>query len=116
MTDTGTDVGFDPEKKPGVSNLLSILAAATGRRPEDLAGDYTQYGPLKADTADAVIELLRPVRERYEELAADPRGRAGHASAWRGEGRGRAGRHPGPGPGGSRVAVPHLTGTRILWP
>ncbi|HEX2119223.1 MAG TPA: tryptophan--tRNA ligase, partial [Acidimicrobiales bacterium] len=72
VTDTGTDVVFDPEKKPGVSNLLQILGAATGSRPEDLAGGYTQYGPLKADTAEAVIELLRPVRERYAELAADP--------------------------------------------
>ena len=72
VTDTGTDVVFDPEKKPGVSNLLQILGAATGGRPEDLAAGYTQYGPLKADTAEAVIELLRPVRERYAELAADP--------------------------------------------
>jgi tryptophanyl-tRNA synthetase len=72
VTDTGTDVEFDPEKKPGVSNLLAILAAATGRRPAEVAEGYSQYGPLKADTADAVVELLRPVRERYQELAADP--------------------------------------------
>jgi tryptophanyl-tRNA synthetase len=72
VTYTGTEVSFDPEKKPGVSNLLAILAAATGRRPEDLADGYSQYGPLKADAADAVIELVRPVRERYEALAADP--------------------------------------------
>ena len=37
-----------------------------------MAGGYTQYGPLQVDTADAVIELLRPVRERYEALASDP--------------------------------------------
>ena len=72
VTDTGSDVAFDPERQPGVANLLAILAAATGRRPEDVAGGYTQYGPLKADTADAVVELLRPVRERYEALASDP--------------------------------------------
>jgi len=72
VTDTGSEVVFDPEKQPGVANLLAILAAATGRRPEDVAGGYTQYGPLKVDTADAVIELLRPVRERYEALASDP--------------------------------------------
>ena len=72
VTDTGADVVFDPEKKPGVSNLLSILAAATGRRPQDVADGYSQYGPLKADTAEAVIELGRPVRERYEALASDP--------------------------------------------
>ena len=65
-------MAFDPEKKPGVSNLLQILGAATGRPPADVAAGYSQYGPLKADAAEAVIELLRPVRERYAELAADP--------------------------------------------
>ncbi len=72
VTDTGADVSFDPDKKPGVANLLQILAAATGRRPADVAEGYSQYGPLKADTAAAVVELLRPVRERYVELASDP--------------------------------------------
>jgi tryptophanyl-tRNA synthetase len=72
VTDTGTEVVFDPEQKPGVANLLAILAAATGRRPEEVAEGYSQYGPLKADTAAAVIELLRPLRERYQELASDP--------------------------------------------
>ncbi|MDQ4068719.1 MAG: tryptophan--tRNA ligase [Actinomycetota bacterium] len=74
VTDTGTDVAFDPDKKPGVSNLLQILGAVTGRAPADVAEGYSQYGPLKADTAEAVVELLRPVRERYYELAADPEG------------------------------------------
>src|SRR5215213_659270 len=72
VTDTGSEVVFDPEKKPGVANLLAVLAAATGRRPEDVAEGYSQYGPLKADTAEAVVELLRPVQERYQELASDP--------------------------------------------
>jgi tryptophanyl-tRNA synthetase len=72
VTDTGTEVRFDVEAKPGVSNLLTILGAATGRDPETVAGDYSQYGPLKADTAAAVVELLRPLRKRYDELAADP--------------------------------------------
>ncbi|MFN2609238.1 MAG: tryptophan--tRNA ligase [Acidimicrobiales bacterium] len=72
VTDPGANVRFDMEHKPGVSNLLQILAAATGRSPEDVAGAYDQYGPLKADAAAAVIELLRPVRERYTELADDP--------------------------------------------
>ena len=72
VTDTGAEVRYDAEAKPGVSNLLTILAAATGEQPEDLADKYTQYGPLKADTAAAVVELLRPLRERYAELAADP--------------------------------------------
>jgi tryptophanyl-tRNA synthetase len=76
VTDTETEVRFDPAAKPGVSNLLSILSAATGTPPDELAGRYTQYGPLKADTAEAVVELLRPVQERYAELSADPAGTA----------------------------------------
>jgi tryptophanyl-tRNA synthetase len=72
VTDTGAEVTFDPDEKPGVANLLAICAAATGRRPEEVAEGYSQYGPLKADTAEAVVELLRPVRERYHKLAADP--------------------------------------------
>ncbi len=72
VTDAEADVGFDVENKPGVSNLLSILGAATGRSPQEAAAGYSQYGALKADTADAVVELLRPIQERYRELAADP--------------------------------------------
>ena len=52
-------------EKPGVSNLLSILGAATDRDPASLADEYEQYGPLKTDTAAAVIELLEPVQARY---------------------------------------------------
>ncbi len=72
VTDTGTEVRFDAEAQPGVANLLAILGAATGQDPEDLAGQYTQYGPLKADTAAAVVALLEPVQQRYKELADDP--------------------------------------------
>jgi len=72
VTDTGTDVRFDPEAKPGVSNLLSILAAVTGKDPRELAGGYTRYGPLKADTADAVVAALAPLQARYAEMTADP--------------------------------------------
>ena len=76
VTDTESEVRYDPQAKPGVSNLLTILGAATSRTPEDVATGYTQYGPLKTDTAAAVIELLRPVQERYQELAGDPAGTA----------------------------------------
>jgi len=72
VTDTGTEVRYDVAEKPGVSNLLSILGAATGHTPQEAAADYTRYGDLKAATADAVVELLRPIQERYQELAADP--------------------------------------------
>jgi tryptophanyl-tRNA synthetase len=77
VTDTDSEVRYDFEAKPGVSNLISILAAATGREPEAVAAGYTRYGPLKADTADAVVELLRPIQARYHELATDP----GHTAA-----------------------------------
>ena len=72
VTDSDGDVRFDIDEKPGVSNLLSILGAATGEDPEALADNYTQYGPLKGDTAEAVIELLRPIQARYAELQDDP--------------------------------------------
>jgi tryptophanyl-tRNA synthetase len=72
VTDSATEVVYDPENRPGVSNLLTLLGVATGGDPAALAADYSQYGPLKADTAAAVVEFLRPVRERYAELAADP--------------------------------------------
>jgi tryptophanyl-tRNA synthetase len=72
VTDTDTEVRFDPTAKPGVSNLLSILAAVTGGDPAGLASRYEQYGALKADTAEAVVEALRPVQDRFAELASDP--------------------------------------------
>jgi tryptophanyl-tRNA synthetase len=72
VTDNDGEVRYDPATKPGVSNLLAILAAATDGDPEALAGQYEQYGPLKADTAAAVVELLRPIQARQRELLADP--------------------------------------------
>jgi tryptophanyl-tRNA synthetase len=72
VTDSETEVRYDPEAKPGVSNLLSILAACTGRSPEEVAKDYSQYGPLKADCGEAVVELLAPIQARFADLAADP--------------------------------------------
>ncbi|MEZ5234766.1 MAG: tryptophan--tRNA ligase [Acidimicrobiia bacterium] len=72
VTDTDAEVRFDPVAKPGVSNLLSILAACTGRTPEEAATGYTQYGPLKADTAAAVVATLTPIQQRFAELRADP--------------------------------------------
>jgi tryptophanyl-tRNA synthetase len=72
VTDSGSEVRYDPVAKPGVTNLLTILAAATDDKPEALAGNYSQYGPLKDDAAEAVVELLRPLQQRFAELAADP--------------------------------------------
>ncbi|MEU3774631.1 tryptophan--tRNA ligase [Streptomyces sp. NPDC032472] len=73
VTDSGDGgVVYDRAERPGVANLLDILAACTGGEPEKLADGYSQYGPLKRDVADAVVELLRPLQERHAELAADP--------------------------------------------
>lgn len=72
VTDSETDVRFDLAAKPGVSNLLSILGAATGRTPEEAAKGIERYGDLKMATAEAVVELLAPIQERVAELEADP--------------------------------------------
>ena len=72
VTDTDGEVRYDPAAKPGLSNLLELLAAATGSTPKEVAGSYQRYGDLKVDVAEALVELLRPVRERREALAADP--------------------------------------------
>jgi tryptophanyl-tRNA synthetase len=71
--DTGPDsVRYDPAAKPGVSNLLELLGLATNRAPADVAAGYAQYGALKADTAAAVVEMVRPIQDRYQELTTDP--------------------------------------------
>ena len=72
VTDTDSEVRFDREAKPGVSNLLELLGVATDTAPAELAEKYTQYGPLKADTAAAVLEMIRPIQERYRQLESDP--------------------------------------------
>ncbi len=71
VTDSDSEVRYDRAEKPGVSNLLEILAATTGGTPETLATQYTQYGPLKSDTGEAVVEMLKPIQARYHELIAD---------------------------------------------
>ncbi|MFI0573734.1 tryptophan--tRNA ligase [Streptomyces tendae] len=72
VTDSGRDVVYDRAERPGLANLLEILAACTGGDPAELADGYDSYGALKKDTAEAVVEVLRPVRERHQELCADP--------------------------------------------
>jgi tryptophanyl-tRNA synthetase len=74
VTDSDGEVRFDPDAKPGVSNLLSILAGVTGRAIADVAAEHagSGYGTLKGAVADAVVELLTPIQARYAALAADP--------------------------------------------
>jgi tryptophanyl-tRNA synthetase len=74
VTDSATDVRYDPAEKPGVSNLLEIMSVATGDPIPELESRYDSggYGPFKADVAEAVTALLDPIRDRYTELRADP--------------------------------------------
>jgi tryptophanyl-tRNA synthetase len=71
VTDSDSDVFFDRERKPGISNLLEILAAATNSTPQKAAENYTRYGDLKSASADAVIAMLAPIQKRYRELLDD---------------------------------------------
>jgi tryptophanyl-tRNA synthetase len=72
VTDTDGEVRYDRAAKPGLANLLELLAAATDRTPQAAAGGYTRYGDLKNDVAEAISEMLRPVRQRRVELDTDP--------------------------------------------
>ena len=74
VTDTGREIRFDPAQKPGVSNLLSILGALTGRSTETLEADYEGkgYGDLKKDVTEVVVDTATPYRDRTLELMADP--------------------------------------------
>ena len=71
VTDSETEVVFDREHKPGVANLLEILAAATNTTPHKAAENYTRYGDLKSASAEAVIAMLAPIQKRYHELLGD---------------------------------------------
>ncbi|MFI6918493.1 tryptophan--tRNA ligase [Nonomuraea spiralis] len=73
VTDTGSEVLFDEENKPGISNLLRIQSALTGTPIPDLVARYDGqgYGTFKKDVAEAVVEAFTPIRERTEKLLAD---------------------------------------------
>jgi tryptophanyl-tRNA synthetase len=73
VTDSGSEVRFDEEHKPGISNLLTIYSALTGRGIDDLEKDYDGrgYGDFKKDLADVVVEFVTPFRDRTLELLAD---------------------------------------------
>jgi len=73
VTDSGSDVTYDPEAKPGVSNLIEILSVMSDRAIPDVEAAYARsgYGDLKNDVAEAVIAVLEPVQKRFYELRAD---------------------------------------------
>lgn len=72
VTDGGRTVTYDPASRPGVANLLTILAAAVDTTPAALAADYRSCAQLKDAVVEALDGLLRPIRLRHAELARDP--------------------------------------------
>ncbi len=73
VTDSDTSVRFDEEKKPGISNLLTIYSSLTGKTVEQLEQEYDGrgYGDFKGDLAEVVVEFVTPFRNRVNELLGD---------------------------------------------
>ena len=72
MTDSESEVRHDEANKPGVTNLLEILAACTDGDPVTLAASYSSYGSLKQNVADAVLAVIEPLQKEYARLTGDP--------------------------------------------
>ena len=73
VTDSGSDVRYDPQEKPGISNLIELMTVVTGDSIQQVEGRYdgSGYGKFKGDVADAIVEVLTPIQERYRELRSD---------------------------------------------
>ena len=73
VTDCETAVKFDKVNKPGISNLLTIYCAATGKSMEESEAEFAGqgYGVFKPAVGEAVVELLRPIREEAERIVTD---------------------------------------------
>jgi tryptophanyl-tRNA synthetase len=73
VTDSGAEVRYDEQGKPGISNLLTIYSELTGRAISDLESEYAGrgYGDFKGDLADVVVEFVTPFRKRTLELLDD---------------------------------------------
>jgi tryptophanyl-tRNA synthetase len=73
VTDSGTDVRYDPEEKPGISNLIELMTVATGNSIAEVESRYdgAGYGRFKEDVAEALVELLDPIQTRYREIRSD---------------------------------------------
>ena len=69
-TDSGTDIKFDADNKAGLSNLMTIYSVLSGKTIEQIEIEYQgkMYGHLKVDLAELVVETLKPVREKYDDL------------------------------------------------
>ena len=73
VTDSDTEVRYDPENKPGVSNLMTIYGCVTGQTMEQIQNEFAGkgYGDFKLKVGEAVVEELRPLQERFRALSAD---------------------------------------------
>ncbi len=73
VTDTGREVTFDEANKPGISNLMTIFSAVTGKNLDEIQNEFADkgYGDFKGAVADATVEFLRPLRSRALELLQD---------------------------------------------
>jgi tryptophanyl-tRNA synthetase len=73
VTDSETDVRYAPEEKPGISNLIEVMAVAVGETIPTVESRYdgTGYGQFKEDVGEALVALFEPIRQRYEELRTD---------------------------------------------
>lgn len=73
VTDTGSEIRFNPEQQPGVSNLLTIFSTLSGRPMDELVASYAGkgYGDLKTEVAQVVVEYFTPIRERTEKWLSD---------------------------------------------
>ena len=74
VTDSGSDVRYEPEEKPGISNLIELLTVVTGDSIQDVEARYdgSGYGQFKQDVADAIVAVLEPIQARYRKLREDP--------------------------------------------
>ncbi len=73
VTDSENCVEFDPENRAGVSNLMSIMSALTGRTMDDISAEYNGrgYGVFKDAVADSIIAVLEPIQKEYDRISAD---------------------------------------------
>jgi tryptophanyl-tRNA synthetase len=73
VTDSGSEVRYDPEGKPGISNLIELMTVVTGDSIKDVEARYdgSGYGQFKGDVADAIVALLEPIQARYAEIRGD---------------------------------------------
>jgi tryptophanyl-tRNA synthetase len=73
VTDSGSEVRYDPEEKPGISNLIELMTVVTGDSIQDVEARYdgSGYGQFKSDVADEIVALLEPIQARYAEVRGD---------------------------------------------